>query len=122
MLYLVKIKLMSILWKLTIFFDELQEEGTVPTLRKGILLQARDRLFSRWKERYFILTRDYLACFRRSSTKYSEMGSFIFKVSLKKTIVNFLYFFKKIFNTIQKFLIHLLSLKRYKFTQEGKAV
>ncbi|KAK7035564.1 hypothetical protein SK128_014155 [Halocaridina rubra] len=59
-----------------------QEDGvvSVPALRKGVLLQARDRLFSRWKERYFVLTRDYLACFRRGSTKYSEMGSFIFKV------------------------------------------
>ncbi|XP_063586018.1 probable serine/threonine-protein kinase dyrk2 isoform X2 [Penaeus indicus] len=61
-----------------------QEDGivSVPALRKGVLLQARDRLFSRWKERYFVLTRDYLACFRRGSTKYSEMGSFIFKVNL----------------------------------------
>lgn len=59
-----------------------QDDGLVcvPALRKGVLLQARDRLFSRWKERYFVLTRDYLACFRRGSTKYSEMGSFIFKV------------------------------------------
>ncbi|KAK4296624.1 hypothetical protein Pmani_030895 [Petrolisthes manimaculis] len=61
-----------------------QDDGLVcvPALRKGVLLQARDRLFSRWKERYFVLTRDYLACFRRGSTKYSEMGSFIFKVNL----------------------------------------
>ncbi|KAL7632500.1 UNVERIFIED_CONTAM: hypothetical protein RMT77_017163 [Armadillidium vulgare] len=56
--------------------------GGVPAMRKGILLQARDRLFSRWKERYFVLTKDYLACFRRGTTKYSEMGSFIFKVNL----------------------------------------
>ncbi|XP_071537409.1 uncharacterized protein [Panulirus ornatus] len=61
-----------------------QDDGvvSVSALRKGVLLQARDRLFSRWKERYFVLTRDYLACFRRGSTKYSEMGSFIFKVNL----------------------------------------
>ncbi|XP_076032830.1 uncharacterized protein LOC143020348 isoform X2 [Oratosquilla oratoria] len=64
--------------------DSDRDEGvtTVPALKKGVLLQARDRLFSRWKERYFVLTRDYLACFRRGSTKYSEMGSFIFKVNL----------------------------------------
>ncbi|CAL4125443.1 unnamed protein product [Meganyctiphanes norvegica] len=60
------------------------EEGMicVAALRKGVLLQARDRLFSRWKERYFVLTRDYLSCFRRGTTKYSEMGPFIFKVNL----------------------------------------
>lgn len=65
-----------------------QEDGivSVPALRKGVLLQARDRLFSRWKERYFVLTRDYLACFRRGSTKYSEMGSFIFKVRTSRWI------------------------------------
>ncbi|KAF2344830.1 PH domain-like, partial [Trinorchestia longiramus] len=59
-----------------------QEPAGGQTLQKGVLQQARDRLFSRWKERYFVLTRDYLACFRRGSTKYSEMGSFIFKVNL----------------------------------------
>lgn len=60
------------------------EEGmvSVAAIRKGVLLQARDRLFSRWKERYFVLTRDYLSCFRRGTTKYSEMGPFIFKVNL----------------------------------------
>ncbi|XP_018011060.1 mucin-5AC isoform X2 [Hyalella azteca] len=59
-----------------------QEPVGSHTLQKGVLQQARDRIFSRWKERYFVLTRDYLACFRRGSTKYSEMGSFIFKVNL----------------------------------------
>ncbi|XP_058056314.1 uncharacterized protein DDB_G0283357-like [Anopheles bellator] len=47
---------------------------------------ARDRLFSRWKERYFILTRDYLNCFKRAtgsaSEKISDMGQFIFKIKL----------------------------------------
>jgi hypothetical protein len=53
-------------------------------IKKGLLWQQRDRIFSRWKERYFILTRDYLHCFKRSSgsgaDKISEMGQFIFKV------------------------------------------
>ena len=31
------------------------EGGT--TVRKGLLWQQRDKLFSRWKERYFILTK-----------------------------------------------------------------
>ncbi|PSN55427.1 hypothetical protein C0J52_05673 [Blattella germanica] len=55
-------------------------------IKKGLLWQQRDRIFSRWKERYFILTRDYLHCFKRSSgsgaDKISEMGQFIFKVKL----------------------------------------
>jgi hypothetical protein len=53
-------------------------------IKKGLLWQHRDRMFSRWKERYFILTRDYLHCFKRASGsgcgKISEMGQFIFKV------------------------------------------
>ncbi|GFG35982.1 hypothetical protein Cfor_03565, partial [Coptotermes formosanus] len=52
-------------------------------IKKGLLWQHRDRMFSRWKERYFILTRDYLHCFKRASGsgsgKISEMGQFIFK-------------------------------------------
>ncbi|XP_017778164.1 PREDICTED: uncharacterized protein LOC108563872 [Nicrophorus vespilloides] len=53
-------------------------------LKKGLLWQQRDKLFSRWKERYFILTRDYLHCFRRASgnDRISEMGQFLFKVKL----------------------------------------
>lgn len=55
-------------------------------IKKGLLWQHRDRMFSRWKERYFILTRDYLHCFKRASGsgsgKISEMGQFIFKVKL----------------------------------------
>uniref|UniRef100_A0A182UKS6 PH domain-containing protein n=1 Tax=Anopheles melas TaxID=34690 RepID=A0A182UKS6_9DIPT len=55
-------------------------------IKRGLLWQQRDRLFSRWKERYFILTRDYLNCFKRAtgsaSEKISDMGQFIFKMRL----------------------------------------
>ncbi|EDX04332.1 GD23589 [Drosophila simulans] len=53
-------------------------------IKRGLLWQQRDRLFSRWKERYFVLTRDYLHCFKRASgsanERASDMGQFIFKV------------------------------------------
>ncbi|XP_076327268.1 uncharacterized protein LOC143234094 [Tachypleus tridentatus] len=53
------------------------------TLKKGLLWQQRDKFFSRWKERYFVLTLDYLACFKKGSkVGTSEMGSFQFKVNL----------------------------------------
>lgn len=57
---------------------------SVHAIKRGLLWQQRDKLFSRWKERYFILTRDYLHCFRRASgaDRISEMGQFIFKVKL----------------------------------------
>lgn len=57
---------------------------SVHAIKRGLLWQQRDKLFSRWKERYFILTRDYLHCFRRASgsDRISEMGQFLFKVKL----------------------------------------
>ena len=56
-------------------------EKTSKTIRKGLLWQQRDKLFSQWKERYFILTQDYLQCFKKGSSRITEMGEFIFKVS-----------------------------------------
>ena len=50
-------------------------------LKKGLLWQQRDKLFSRWKERYFILTKDYFHCFKKATSRITEMGGFIFKVS-----------------------------------------
>lgn len=54
------------------------------TIKKGLLWQQKDRFFSRWKERYFVLTKDYLACFKKGSkgVGMSEMGSFIYKLNL----------------------------------------
>lgn len=52
-------------------------------IKKGLLWLQRDKLFSRWKERYFILTRDYLACFKKGSKiANSDMGGFINKLNL----------------------------------------
>ena len=50
--------------------------------RKGLLWQQRDKLFSRWKERYFILTKEYFHCFKKGSSRMTEMGGFIFKLKL----------------------------------------
>ncbi|KAF0311646.1 hypothetical protein FJT64_017591 [Amphibalanus amphitrite] len=54
------------------------------TLRKGVLWYCRDTLLSRWnwKERYFILTDDYLSCFKKAKGQYSDMGAFLFKLPL----------------------------------------
>ena len=49
-------------------------------MRKGLLWQQRDKIFSQWKERYFILTPDYLQCFKKGTSRITEMGEFIFKV------------------------------------------
>ena len=34
----------------------------------------------RWKEKYFILTPDYLQCFKKGDSRISEMGAFDYKV------------------------------------------
>lgn len=59
------------------------------TVKKGVLWQHQSptkfhqRFFNKWTKRYFILTVDYLNCFKRSTSKvgHSEMGKFIYKVS-----------------------------------------
>ena len=57
-------------------------ESLKSTIRKGLLWQQKDKLFSQWKERYFILTPDYLQCFKKGTSRMTEiMGEFIFKVA-----------------------------------------
>ena len=56
-------------------------------MRKGLLWVMRDRLFSRWHERYCILTHNYLHCFKKGSeaSGLTQMGNFLFKVSPDQT-------------------------------------
>ena len=49
-------------------------------IKKGLLWQQKDKFFSRWKERFIILTEDYLQCFKKENSRVSEMGTFILKV------------------------------------------
>lgn len=60
-------------------FDENEHSSCI---KKGLLWQQRDKLFSRWKERYFILTKDLLQCFKKETSKITDMGGFIFKIKL----------------------------------------
>nr|CAD7261072.1 unnamed protein product [Timema shepardi] len=53
------------------------KSSEIHAIKKGLLWQQRDRIFSRWKERYFILTRDYLHCFKRAS---GEVGLIVIHV------------------------------------------
>ena len=41
-------------------------------------------MFSRWKERFFILTSNYLQCFKKGTSRITEMGGFIFKLRLSE--------------------------------------
>ena len=55
---------------------------TTTSLLKGVLWQQREKRFSRWKERFFMVTNDYLQCFRKGTSKISEMGGFIYRIRL----------------------------------------
>ena len=65
-----------------IFQDDLE---CARSIKKGLLWQQKDKFFSRWKERFFILTKDYLHCFKKENSRISisEMGNFILKVLYK---------------------------------------
>jgi len=52
------------------------------TLLKGVMWLQREKVFSRWKERFFVLTKDYLQCFKKSTSVITEMGGFVFRVRL----------------------------------------
>ncbi|KAI9564762.1 hypothetical protein GHT06_008503 [Daphnia sinensis] len=56
-------------------------------VRKGLLWVMRDRIFSRYHERFCILTRNYLHCFKKGSeASLTQMGNFLFKVNLAEVI------------------------------------
>ena len=80
----VRISLKCVNYKPFFNFQQNDDDGgcdTKQVVRKGILWHQRDKLFSRWKERFFILTKDYFHCFKKDVSKLSEMGEFLFKVS-----------------------------------------
>lgn len=75
-------------------------DSSMTTIKKGTLWQQQNfnkihqRLFNRWKKRYFILTTDYLVCFSRTSSKVgcSDMGKFLYKVSSSTLSLFILYY------------------------------
>ena len=49
-------------------------------VRKGLMWVQQDKLFSRWKERFIILTTGYLQIFKKGTSRISDMGTFVSKV------------------------------------------
>merc|ERR1711899_151122 len=62
----------------------LEASSITSSLLKGVLWQQREKRFSRWKERFFIVTNEYLQCFRKGTSKISEMGGFIYRIRLSE--------------------------------------
>ena len=56
-----------------------KEDGDI--IKKGLMWIQQDKIFSTWKERFVILTTSHLQIFKKGTTKFSDMGTFINKVS-----------------------------------------
>ena len=55
-----------------------KEDGEI--IKKGLMWIQQDKIFSTWKERFVILTTSHLQIFKKGTTKFSDMGTFINKV------------------------------------------
>ena len=64
-------------------------------VKKGLLWVQQDKLFSRWKERFIVLTSRYLQFFKKTTSRISEMGAFIMKV-VEVSFIKDLHFIKQI--------------------------
>jgi len=54
------------------------------TIRRGLLWVQEDKLFSRWRERFIVLTSSYLMVHKKAASRISEMGAFLYKVTLSE--------------------------------------
>jgi len=58
--------------------------GSDSCIRKGVMWVQQEKLFSRWKERFIILTSSYLHIFKKSTSRLSDMGTFVNKIRLSE--------------------------------------
>ena len=54
-----------------------KSEGAV---RRGLLWLQEDKLFSRWRERFIVLTNSHIVVHKKAASRISEMGAFLYKV------------------------------------------
>ena len=54
-----------------------KSEGAV---RRGLLWLQEDKLFSRWRERFVVLTTTHIVVHKKAASRISEMGAFLYKV------------------------------------------
>ena len=69
-------------------------------VRKGLMWVQQDKLFSRWKERFIILTTGYLQIFKKGTSRISDMGAFVSKVGRHSWLV-----------VTSLFLLHFLQIR-----------
>lgn len=58
--------------------------GSDTCIRKGVMWVQQEKMFSRWKERFIILTSSYLHIFKKSTSRLSDMGTFVNKIRLSE--------------------------------------
>merc|ERR1712215_150575 len=51
-------------------------------LKRGILFQQYEGIFTRWVQRFFVLTTKFIQCFKVNNNKITRMGKFLFQVKL----------------------------------------
>ena len=64
------------------------------SLLKGMLWHKTDKMFSRWKERFFILTPNHLQCYKQCPISTDDLILFTFKVKQWSNILELLIGFR----------------------------
>ena len=50
-------------------------------LQSSLMWVQKGKLLSRWKERFIVVTEEYIQCFKKGLAQLSQMGDFIFQVN-----------------------------------------
>lgn len=50
-------------------------------LHRSLMWVQKGKLLSRWKERFIVITEEYIQCFKKGLAQLSQMGDFIFQVN-----------------------------------------
>ena len=52
-------------------------------LHRSLMWLQKGKLLTRWKERFIVITEEYIQCFKKGLAQLSQMGDFIFQVQIK---------------------------------------
>ena len=52
-------------------------------LHRALMWVQKGKLLSRWKERFIVITEEYIQCFKKGLAQLSQMGDFMFQVIIR---------------------------------------
>jgi len=52
-------------------------------LHRALMWVQKGKLLSRWKERFIVITEEYIQCFKKGMAQLSQMGDFMFQIGMK---------------------------------------